>query len=394
MNTEPSAPRITTIMFGALVLTISTLAQDAPRPMPQVPDSLATYMPKAERHTSDHFVIVSDASPEAIANTLNALERTRTSLLADLARRGLPASDPGMLHLAILFSNEGAFRRFAREVDGQTLATTLGYYQPSGRRLQLFDPESTDAVRAADALIAKNEKTIKEQQDAVTRMRANRQDRQSAAVAQRKVDQARAQLAAERAQREAAVDKGLRVVVIHEAAHQLLFECGAQAAGGLNPLWLAEGLAVGYETDDVRRPGGPDSMRDERYGTFRNEVLADGLIPVRVLVATRVMPSAGGMQTALQAQEAFYAQSCMLVRWCMLERPAEFKAFLAACRQAKPGDSPESLFESCFGSIDGVQRAYALWLLDRIPDAERTKLVKSTQDWVDPGKPVQGAVAP
>lgn len=389
-------------MLLALVLTVAAVAQDPsttvatpPNPdtppalaMPPIPDALSSYMPKAEGHRSDHFLIVSDAPPTAIANTLNALERTRASLLADLAQRGLPASDTGMRHLAILFSDEGAFRRFAREVDGQTLATTLGYYQPAGRRLQLFDPESTDAVRAADATIAKNEEAIKARQEAVNRMRASRLSRQEAAVAQREVDQARAKLASQRAQREAAVDDRLKVVVVHEATHQVLFECGAQSPKGLNPLWLAEGLAVAYETDDVRRPGGPASMRGERFGTFRSALLANGLMPVRLLVTTRVLPSGGGTQTALQAQEDFYAQSCMFVRWCMLDRPAEFKAYLAACRDAKPGTAPEALFESCFGSIDSVQRSYVLWLRQQVPESGRTEAVRAAQSWSIDGRPL------
>lgn len=375
-------------MLHALVLVLAALAQDPSVVTPPIPDALATYMPKAERHASDHYLVVSDAPPSAIANTLNALERTRASLLADLARRGLPATDPGMRHLAILFSDEGAFRRFAREVDGQALANTLGYYQPSSRRLQLFDPESTDAVREADATIAKNEAAIKARQDAVNRMRASRLSRQEAAVAQREVDQARAKLASQRTQREAAVDDNLKVVVVHEATHQLLFECGVQSPTGLNPLWLAEGLAVAYETKDVRRPGGPESMRDEPFGTFRKALLSNGLMPVRLLVTTGVLPSGGGTQTALQAQEDFYAQSCMLVRWCMLERPSEFKALLTACRDAKPGQTPETIFESCFGSIDSVQRSYVLWLREQIPGSERTVLFKDVERWTTDGRAV------
>ncbi|MBM4111053.1 MAG: DUF1570 domain-containing protein [Phycisphaerae bacterium] len=385
---EPKPRAYNGIMLHALVLTMAALVQDpaAAALMPPIPDALANYMPKAERHASDHFLVVSDAPPAAIANTLNALERTRTSLLADLAQRGLPATDSGVRHLAILFSDEGAFRRFAREVDGQTLATTLGYYQPSHRRLQLFDPESTDAVRTADATIAKNEAAIKARQDAVNRMRSSRLSRQEAAVAQREVDQARAKLASQRAQREAAIDNSLKVVVVHEATHQVLFESGAQSASGLNPLWLAEGLAVAYETDDVRRPGGPTSMRDERFATFRPALLTNGLMPVRLLVTTRVLPSGGGTQTALQAQADFYAQSCMFVRWCMLERPAEFKALLAACRSAKPGDAPETIFESCFGSIDAVQRSYVLWLREQIPESEHTDALRAAQSWSIDGR--------
>ncbi|MBM4114698.1 MAG: hypothetical protein FJ252_02330 [Phycisphaerae bacterium] len=111
-------------------------------------------------------------------------------------------------------------------------------------------------------------------------------------------------------------------------------------------------------------------------------------MPVRLLVTTRVLPSGGGTQTVVQAQDDFYAQSCMLVRWCMLERPAEFKAFLAACRDAKPGAAPEAIFEACFGSIDSVQRSYVLWLHKQVPESERTESFKIVERWTIDGRPV------
>lgn len=352
-----------------------------------IPESLGKYMPTEKRHMSPHFVVVSDAPPDAIANTINALERTRESVLKDLAARGLSPTDAGGRHLALLFSDEDRFRAFAREVDGQTLTTTLGYYQPSGRRLQLFDPESTDAVRAADAAIAKNEATIKAQQEAVNRMRARTGSRQEAALAQQQVDRARAVLASQRAKRDATIDASLRVVVVHEATHQVLFESGVQAAKGMSPLWLAEGLAVAYETADVRQPGGPASMRDERFAAFRAAVTANALIPVRVLVAARVLPSGDGIRDARRMQEDFYAQACMFTRWCMIARPAEFAALLRACRSATPADSQESVFESCFGSIDAVQRAYVLWLRDQMQEVDRTDAWKAVREWSSGGAP-------
>jgi hypothetical protein len=78
----------------------------------------------------------------------------------------------------------------------------------------------------------------------------------------------------------------------------------------------------------------------------------------------------------------------MFVRWCMLDRPAEFKAYLAACRDAKPGTAPEALFESCFGSIDSVQRSYVLWLRQQVPESGRTEAVRAAQSWSIDGRPL------
>lgn len=350
--------------------------------MPVVPDEVARSLPRATRHASDHFLVVSDASPSAVAAMLNSLERTRSSLLADLRARGYRIHEPPTRHLAILFADQPAFTEFAKE-DGHVIKGARGYYKPTARRLQLFDPESTESVKEADATLAKNEEAIRVQQEATNRARANRVTRAQASTMQRQVDQARAQLAQQRAQRDAVVDQGLKVVAIHELVHQLLFECGVQSATGLNPLWLSEGLAVAFETSDPRVPGHPESMRDERFAQARQGLLAGRFLPLRVLVEATTIPSQS--RPGDEDELDFYAQSCMLVRWCMTQRPAEFLSFLSACRSATTAE-PLARFEASFGPIDAVERAYVRWLVEtQVPELARVQQFKAVLAWTAPG---------
>ncbi|KAA1258539.1 hypothetical protein LF1_10590 [Rubripirellula obstinata] len=43
--------------------------------------------------------------------------------------------------------------------------------------------------------------------------------------------------------------------IIHEATHQLAFNCGLQQRFADNPMWVSEGLATFFESPDMRNPG-------------------------------------------------------------------------------------------------------------------------------------------
>ena len=44
--------------------------------------------------------------------------------------------------------------------------------------------------------------------------------------------------------------------IIHEATHQLAFNCGMQNRYADIPLWLSEGIAIYFETPDLRNKRG------------------------------------------------------------------------------------------------------------------------------------------
>jgi Protein of unknown function (DUF1570) len=43
--------------------------------------------------------------------------------------------------------------------------------------------------------------------------------------------------------------------IIHEATHQLAYNCGLQTRFADNPMWVSEGLATFFESPDLRNPG-------------------------------------------------------------------------------------------------------------------------------------------
>jgi hypothetical protein len=56
----------------------------------------------------------------------------------------------------------------------------------------------------------------------------------------------------------------------HEAAHQILFNCGLHVRGGQNPTWLAEGLATQFEVPQSRTKHGGVRVNQVRYADFRD----------------------------------------------------------------------------------------------------------------------------
>ncbi len=61
--------------------------------------------------------------------------------------------------------------------------------------------------------------------------------------------------------------------IIHEGTHQLMFNRGIQTRFAESPLWLNEGLAIYFETPNLRSKRGwqtPGLVNDDRLFTFRN----------------------------------------------------------------------------------------------------------------------------
>ena len=84
---------------------------------------------------------------------------------------------------------------------------------------------------------------------------------------------ARAQIVNWRARRDAIVEQHDRLVLRHEAAHQLFYRFGVHQRSAANPVWLVEGLACQFETSAGPGAVGPPSTNPLpaiRPRTFRS----------------------------------------------------------------------------------------------------------------------------
>ena len=108
---------------------------------------------------------------------------------------------------------------------------------------------------------------------------------------------------------------------VHEAIHQLMFHTGVQTPHIEYPLWICEGLATAFETDDPDAAFGPDHEYAPRRDRFDLLLGADQLIELRQLVTYARMPDDSD-----ETVQALYHQSYALVTWMSRFRRDELRA--------------------------------------------------------------------
>lgn len=142
--------------------------------------------------------------------------------------------------------------------------------------------------------------------------------------------------------------------VIHEGAHQLIFNRGLQVRFAESPLWLNEGLATYFETPNVKSRSGwnqPGIVSPYRLGEFRKSL------------GTRQPDS---LQQMIRADKDFqgeeqekvlvaYAQAWCFTHFLLNQYPEQYVGYLKQLANKKPlvADTPEQRldeFELYFGS--------------------------------------------
>src|SRR4051794_10794481 len=142
--------------------------------------------------------------------------------------------------------------------------------------------------------------------------------------------------------------------VIHEASHQIAFNCGLQQRFADIPVWLSEGLAMYFETPDLsfgkgwRTIGEVNGPRLERFQQYMQRRPADSLSS---LIADDKRARDPDTNRALDA----YAEAWALNYFLLRQRPKEYQADIERLSKKEPlvWDGPaERLkdFKSCYGN--------------------------------------------
>ncbi|MBI3463337.1 MAG: DUF1570 domain-containing protein, partial [Planctomycetes bacterium] len=140
--------------------------------------------------------------------------------------------------------------------------------------------------------------------------------------------------------------------VIHEATHQLAYNCGFHRRFSDNPLWLAEGMAMFFEAPN-RRAGEWKAIGEvnrPRLDLFRQEFLMGGR-PTEIQKLLRDDELLRDKRTALVA----YAESWALTYYLMKTKSRQFFEYLKILGE-KPHllqDTPDQRladFRAAFGT--------------------------------------------
>ncbi|NNF42427.1 MAG: DUF1570 domain-containing protein [Phycisphaerales bacterium] len=308
------------------------------------------------------YVILSDADPGWLTDQGQRLERSYEQFVRFVNRSGVRAVPPRHKLVAVVFNQRSDFQAFAKR-DG-TGGRIAGYYRQPEDRLVFYHVESNENVAAARAELDRSLSEIDDLYKASRRAGSVGQRADAAAMRAemtRRMDRWH--------QRAGAVDEFARQqsisVTVHEAIHQLMFHTGVQSARVQHPLWLSEGLATMFETDEPHLPFGPRHDYAPRRIGFYAIADRDLIVPLRSFIGATPQQLTG----TPAATVVLYHQAYALVSWLAVHEKRGFAEYLRRLNDLPAGVPSASTqlatFEAAFGDIERLERR---WLRHELGD--------------------------
>lgn len=270
--------------------------------------------PGFQVYQAKNYVVVYNTTRKYAQWTSSLLERLQRGFLAYWKKRGCDVKPPEAPLAVVIFGDKASYLNYAREELGKAAGNAIGYYSVQSNRIAMYDLTGMQALRREDS------------------RRGSLHD-----------------ITAMLAEPEAAP---LVATIVHEATHQIAFNCGMQKRYVDNPVWLAEGLAMFCETPDLfsnRSWSGIGRINYERWDRYRDNANADKVQPLESLIVddSRFRDS----RTAVDAYAEAWAWTYFLITW----RTDQYVAYLQEIANKPlltPTDKQERLadFTKHFGS--------------------------------------------
>lgn len=264
-------------------------------------------------YRTKHYVVCYNSN-RAYAMWCGGLyERLYAGFVNYWTQKRLRLTEPEFPLVAVVFGDEASYRAYAKMENAEGV---VGYYSLVTNRVAMFDLTGVAAVR--------------------------RPGDQRGSAAQINVMLGRPEAGANVA------------TIIHEATHQLAFNCGLHQRLADIPLWLSEGMAVYFETPDLSSNKGwrtIGAVHTGRLHRFRQYAAAGR--PADSLAA--LVADDRRFRDPKQAAEA-YAESWALHHVLLQRHKDKYIKYLKTLAEKKPlaPDSPEirlAEFQAAFGDF-------------------------------------------
>lgn len=275
---------------------------------------LAELPPGFQVHETAHYLILHNTSGDYVRWCGSLFERLYMAFTNYWSRKGFDLHEAEFPLVAIVFADRAPYLRHAQAELGEAAQNIIGYYSLQSNRMTMYDLTGLETLRA---LTGKGDVTV-------AQILAMPQAAQNVAT------------------------------VVHEATHQIAFNCGLHTRLSDCPLWFSEGIAVFFETPDVtsargwRTIGGVNRPRLDRFHDYLRTRPSDSL---RTLVV-----SDARFRNVAQGLDA-YAEAWALTYFLLNQRREATIEYLKVLSAKSPmvwDDEATRLaeFETAFGPID------------------------------------------
>ncbi len=287
------------------------------------------------RYDSKHFTAWSNAAAEFTRERLRNCEALYADFLAHFRGKGFAVKAPaGRLMVAVFDSQAGFDAYFGTKMPG----SLVGIYHPKSNHLVIYDIHHNRGLADGKRQAEKISREIPFDIDRVQFIGGV--ERQIRAFAETTNVSA----------------------TIHEAAHQISFNCGMLNRHGDVAPWVAEGLATYCEPCVNGSWQGPGAPNYERVRVLAAGLRGKGrLVPLTALVGGDDWRKDGA--TLLTG----YAQSWALFRMLMEERPRALRAYLDLIRDRRTADHRLTDFRQAFGpDLSALERRHQEYVREMV----------------------------
>lgn len=270
--------------------------------------------------STSHYLICHSTS-RAYAQWCGALfERLYMAFTNFWSRKGLPIVEPEFPLVAIVFSDRASYIKHAEDELGEAAGSIIGYYSLDTNRMTMYDLSGLSLAREAGG----RRGTIAEINHILSRP-------------------------------EAAMTTA---TIVHEATHQIAYSCGLQVRHSDSPIWYAEGIAVYFETPDLRSSRGwrnVGALNRPRLAQFHDYLTRrppDSLLTLLTKDDRFRQPD--------QALDA-YAETWALTYFLIRQRGEQYFEYARRLSQKEPleWDDPQTRideFQEVFGDLAELDR--------------------------------------
>jgi len=288
----------------------------------ELSEKLVSELPAGFRtYTTAHYVVVHNTSRNYAQWASSLLERLYKAFTNYWEGQGIEVHQPEFPLPVFLFSSRQEYEQASRDDLPNGTGNIIGFYSLRSNRVNMFDLTGLEAVRSPSS-----HGSIRE---------INAMLSQPAAVP-------------------------LVATVVHEATHQIAFNCGLQQRYADIPLWLCEGMAVYFEAPDLasaRGWRGIGRVNYPRLETFQknignwNENTLEGML--------RDSQRFRNPRTAIDAYADAWALNYYLIKY----EPKAYTEYLKALAEKPPlvEDTPAERLEEFrkhFGDLRRLEQGF------------------------------------
>jgi len=280
-------------------------------------------------HTTAHYTIFYNTSKTYAGWCGSLFERLYMAFTNYFERKGFDIEDPEFPLVAVVFADRASYAEHSQPVLGEAAASVIGYFNLRDNRMTMYDLTGVDAAaRRFGGInsVLKINRYILAQPEAVRQVST----------------------------------------VVHEATHQIAFNCGMHQRYSDAPVWLSEGIAMYFETPDLgssrgwRGIGQVNRPRLRQFRKYTGSRPADSL--------KTLIESDARFRDTSTAPDA-YAEAWALTYYLIRQESAKFVTYLKGMADKGPllEDEPEERlreFEDVFGSWSKVDDDMTQYILD------------------------------